>query len=78
MREFVQNDGDRPRWRRALAQPEREVGWLAAIEGDEVFQTLQVDPHRADRYSLAVKTEHFALYRLRPEDRPSGPDRRLQ
>ena len=67
-REFVHNEGDPARWRRALGQPRGEVGWLAALRGDEVWQALEVDPHRADGYSLAVQTGHFVLYRL--ETRP--------
>ncbi len=69
VREFVYREGDSALWRRALNEPHRIVGWLCAEKGDEVWQVVQVDPHWADRYSLAVQTEHFFIYRLRPEFR---------
>jgi hypothetical protein len=62
--EFVHNEADPGRWRRALERPADEVGWLAALRDDEVWRALVVDPHRRDGYSLAVQTEHFVLYRL--------------
>jgi len=63
-REFIHNEADPARWRRALEHPMDEVGWLAALRGDDVWRALVVDPHRRDGYSLAVQTEHFVLYRL--------------
>jgi hypothetical protein len=64
VKEFVYNEGEETLWRRALENPEREVGWLCAQKGDAVWERLQVDPHWADAYALAVTTEYFSLYRL--------------
>jgi hypothetical protein len=50
--EFVGNEGDVTRWRRAFQPPESEIGWLCAQKGDEVWERLLVDPHWADGYSL--------------------------
>jgi hypothetical protein len=68
-REFVHSEGEQRLWQRALADPAREVGWICTLRGDAVWQALDVDPHRTDRYSQAVRTEHFVLYRLADADR---------
>jgi hypothetical protein len=65
VKEFVYNEGGEVLWKRAIENPEREVGWLCAQKGDAVWERLQVDPEWADAYALAVKTKHFLLYRLR-------------
>src|SRR5262249_48039510 len=62
-RAFLHNEGDPRLWRRALERPDRVAGWIAALQGDEVSQALSVDPRRLDGYSLAVRTDHFVLYR---------------
>jgi len=69
LKDFVYNEGDRSLWRRAMVAPEPEVGWLCAVEGDEVWQRLHVDPQWADRYALVSRTENLLLYRLRPGNR---------
>lgn len=67
LREFIYHDGDTGDWDRASAAPRAHVGWLCAEKGDEIWQLLHVDPHRADGYSLCVKTENFELRRRHPE-----------
>jgi hypothetical protein len=67
IREFVYHDGDRRDWDRASVKPRSYVGWLCAEKGDEIWEWLRVDPHRADGYALAVKTENYLLYRWMPE-----------
>jgi 4-amino-4-deoxy-L-arabinose transferase-like glycosyltransferase len=62
---FVYNEGGKELWNRAFRKPEREVGWLCVQKGDALWGQLQVDPHWADEYALAVKTEYFSLYRLK-------------
>jgi len=65
VREFVYNEGGEVLWHRAIQNPEAEVGWLCAMEGDAVWKQLQVDPGWAGAYDLAVKTESLSLYRIR-------------
>jgi len=64
-KEFIYNEGGEKLWHRALNNPAAEVGWLCLEQGDAIWKQLQVDPRWADEYALAVKTEHFSLYRLR-------------
>jgi hypothetical protein len=61
--EFIYNDGDRSLWNRVIEAPYSEVGWICCQRGDEIWSLLQVDPHRVDRYALALRTENFLLYR---------------
>jgi len=70
LKEFICHNGDPKDWLRAVAEPRSHVGWLCAESGDEVWGLLQVDPERADGYSLAVRTESYLLYQRSPE--PSG------
>jgi hypothetical protein len=76
VREFVYREGDRILWEKALREPEGVAGWLCLEIGDEVWQAVQVDPGWADRYSLAVQTKHFLLYRVRSGREGSLPGRR--
>jgi hypothetical protein len=78
LKEFVCHDGGSRDWDRAISSPRIEVGWMCAEKGDEIWELLQVDPHRADGYSLAVKTEHYVIYKLSPERRgDEAPARQL-
>jgi hypothetical protein len=67
LREFVYHDGDPEDWYHALETPRRHVGWLCAEKEDEVWGLLQMDPDWADGYFLAVHTENYVLYQLKPE-----------
>ena len=49
--------------------PHREAGWIVAEKDDEIWAALQVDPHFADRYSLALKTDYYRIYRLGSAER---------
>jgi hypothetical protein len=71
---FVCHEGDGSDWYQAVADPIRHVAWLFASEGDEVWGLLQVDPHWADGYSLAVQTDHYGLYQRKPESGSLRPD----
>jgi proteasome lid subunit RPN8/RPN11 len=71
VKEFVYNEGDMSAWRRAAASPERVVGWICSEPGDAISNRLQIDPHWARRYALAVRTKTILLLRLAPEDRPA-------
>lgn len=64
VKQFVYNEGVGMLWQEALRHPEKCVGWLCALKGDEVSQRLEIDAHWADRYSLVVKTENLRVYRL--------------
>ncbi|NLT34234.1 MAG: hypothetical protein GXX81_12455 [Acidobacteria bacterium] len=63
--EFVYNDGEGRWWHRALADPVRVVGWLCAQKGDAVWERIMMDPRIRTHYTVAVDTEHLALYRLK-------------
>jgi hypothetical protein len=79
IREFLYNEGERRHWREALREPHQAAGWMCMEIGDELWNLLQIDPHKTDRYSLAVKTENLRVYRLRSEDREALlPVRRLE
>ena len=45
---------------------------MCAEKGDELWELLKVDPHMADGYSLAVKTENYVIYKVSPERRDNG------
>jgi hypothetical protein len=78
LKEFVCHDGAWGAWVRAVSSPRTEVGWMCAEKGDEIWELLQVDPHMADGYSLAVKTENYVMYQLSPERRGNDePARRM-
>jgi hypothetical protein len=78
LKEFVCHDGAWGAWVRAVSSPRTEVGWMCAEKGDEIWELLQVDPHMADGYSLAVKTENYVMYQLSPERRGDDePARRM-
>ncbi len=68
VRGFVYSEGDRVLWERARRAPHQEVGWILA-GNDEIWTALQVDPHWADRYSLALKADNYRVYRLGSADR---------
>jgi hypothetical protein len=79
VREFVYNEGSNSYWYRALRQPQKEVGWLVAQKGDEIWARLRVDPTWADAYAHAVDTEYFEVYRLKSTVRDSSlPARRYE
>jgi len=79
LKDFISNEGDRILWKKVLESPESWVGWICAQKGDEIWNRLQVDPHRLDKYSLTVQTDYFALYRLKNKYRAdSSPGGRLQ
>ncbi len=65
VKEFVYNEGGETFWREALRDPASQVGWLCSQTGDAIWERLQVDPGWAREYALAVKTEHFSVYRLK-------------
>lgn len=65
VKDFIYNEGGGAAWSRAAQDPEKNVGWLCSENGDTVWQLLEVDPGILDKYALAVKTESFALYRLK-------------
>jgi hypothetical protein len=69
VRDFIYNEGDARAWHRAAQAPHLVVGWLCSEKGDEIWIRLRIDPQWAQRYSLAVQTANFVLYRLNPEDR---------
>jgi len=69
VRGFVHSEGDRVLWEKARGAPHHEVGWILAGKDDAIWIALQVDPHWADRYSLALKTDNYRIYRLGPADR---------
>jgi hypothetical protein len=64
LREFIYNEGNPSRWRVALRAPERSAGWVCVQKGDELWELLQVDPHRLDGYSLVVHNDWLSLYQL--------------
>jgi hypothetical protein len=64
LKDMVYNEGESQHWHAALECPETQVGWLCAQKGDAVWEWLQVDPGKAARYALALRTENFRLYRL--------------
>ncbi len=65
VKSFVINEGTSSHWERAMLSPESEVGWICAQQGDEVWNHLRDDPHWAEAYSLAVRTESFSILRLK-------------
>ena len=77
IREFIYNEGDLSRWRRAVAAPEHDSGWICIQKGDELSGRLQVDPHLIDEYSLVVQNDWFSLYRLTRIRQAAPQDRRI-
>ncbi|HYK88217.1 MAG TPA: hypothetical protein VE398_05575 [Acidobacteriota bacterium] len=65
IKKFVYDEGGAAHWETALRTPESEVGWLVAQREDEIWQKLQVEPHWADAYDLAVRTDLISVYRLK-------------
>lgn len=65
VREFVYNEGGETVWHEALRNPAKYVGWMCSEKGDAIWERLQVDPDWVREYALALKTEHFLLYRLK-------------
>jgi len=65
VKNFVYNEGGEIAWHEALRSPSKQVGWMCTETGDAIWERLQVDPGWAAEYALALKTEHFLLYRLR-------------
>jgi hypothetical protein len=65
VREFVYNEGGEVLWHEAIGDPVHQVGWLCAQKGDAVESRMLVDPHWADGYALALKTENFSVFRLK-------------
>ncbi|MFH1572594.1 MAG: hypothetical protein ABIG68_01345 [Acidobacteriota bacterium] len=66
VREFLYNEGDLSLWRRAMSAPHEVVGWMCAEKGDAVWTRLRVDPGWSRRYSVALQTENYLLYRFKP------------
>jgi len=65
VKEFVYNEGGESMWNDALKSPEKLVGWMCTEDGDAIRERMQIDPAWAAGYALALKTEHFSLYRLK-------------
>jgi hypothetical protein len=65
VREFVYNEGGETVWHEALKNPSKHVGWMCSEQGDAIWERLQVDPGWVREYALALKTEHFSIYRLK-------------
>jgi hypothetical protein len=66
VKEFVYNEGGEKLWNKAFQNPAREVGWICMQKGDAISERLQVDPKWLDEYALALKTEYFSIYHLKP------------
>ncbi len=77
IRDFICNEGGRSLWLRALAAPERAVGWICIQKGDELSGRLQVDPHLIHEYSLVVKNDWLSLYRYTGGGASPLKDRRI-
>jgi hypothetical protein len=69
VKEFVYNEGGETVWHEALKNPVKHVGWMCSEQGDAIWERLQVDPDWARAYVLALKTEHFSIYRLKTNSR---------
>jgi len=65
VKEFVYNEGGGVFWHKAISNPKQQVGWIFAEKGDAVWQRILADSRIEDAYALAVKTDHFYLYRLK-------------
>jgi hypothetical protein len=65
VKQFVYNEGGETRWHDSLVDPAAHVGWMCSETGDAIWDRLQVDPGWVAEYALALKTEHFSLYRLK-------------
>jgi hypothetical protein len=66
VKEFVYNEGGEKLWNRAFQNPAQEVGWICMQKGDVISERLRVDPKWLDEYALALKTEYFSIYHLKP------------
>jgi hypothetical protein len=66
VKNFIYNDGKGNYWRKTVADPARNAGWLCAEQGDAVWQVIQGDSGVRGKYSLVVNTENFSLYRRNP------------
>jgi hypothetical protein len=66
IKEFVYNEGGEKLWSKALQNPEQQVGWICMQKGDAISERLQVDPKWLDEYALALKTEYFSIFHLKP------------
>jgi hypothetical protein len=69
LRNVLHGEGRATRWKRALNAPHAEAGWIWMMRDDMMWRRLQVDPHWADGYALALQTESFRVYRRRPAGR---------
>jgi len=69
VREFLYAEGNQAAWLGAMQAPHQFAGWICGEEGDELGNRLRIDPHWAERYSVAVRTRNFMLVRLLPEYR---------
>jgi hypothetical protein len=69
VKEFVYNEGGETVWHEALKNPAKHVGWMCSEQGDAIWERLQVDPDWVRAYVLALKTEHFSIYRLKTNSR---------
>lgn len=67
VKQFVYNEGGEILWHEAMRDPAKQVGWICSETGDAIWERLQVDPAWAAEYALALKTEHFSLYRLKTD-----------
>ncbi len=66
VKEFVYNEGGEKLWNKTLQNPALEVGWICVQKGDAISEHLQVDPRWLDEYALALKTEYFSIFHLKP------------
>jgi hypothetical protein len=65
VKNFIYNEGGEARWHDAMRDPTKQVGWMCSQQGDAIWERLQVDPGWGAGYALALKTEHFSVYRLK-------------
>ncbi len=64
VKEFVYNEGGASLWHAAARNPQAVAGWLCTQDGDAVSRLIEKDPSWTSNYLIAVKTEHYKLYRL--------------
>jgi hypothetical protein len=65
VKDFIFNEGGETLWHDAMRDPAKQVEWICSERGDAIWEHLQVDPGWTSEYALALKTEHFSLYRLK-------------
>jgi hypothetical protein len=63
VKEFVYNEGGESSWHDAEENPEPVVGWLCTQKGDAIWHLMQADPNWNKRYSVAMNTGSYNIYR---------------